>query len=140
MRDRAAAEDVLQDAFLELWRRASQFDSARASGVGWLALIARSRALDQLRKRKPQSESTGTFEHLSIPDAMPQLHERESAEATRQALERLPKEQRDAIVMSYYGGLSHQAIAHRTELPLGTVKTRIRLGMQRLRDALKDWH
>ncbi len=136
LRTRGEADDVLQDTFWHAWRIAAQYDAQRSSVAGWLTMIARSRAIDHMRKRPVPTgagaEHEGVEEHGPAHDAERQ----EAQDRTRRALQVLPPEQRHAIQLAFFEGLSHEQIATRESLPLGTVKTRIRLGMQRLRDAL----
>ena len=133
LRERADAEEVVQDAFVQAWRQAARFDAARGSVPAWLVTIARSRALDRRRRRGPQMLTEVTENTLVThpPEPQPTL-----GPAVRRVLEGLPAEQRRALELAYYEGLSQSEIALRTGDPLGTVKTRIRLGLGRLRDAL----
>jgi RNA polymerase sigma-70 factor, ECF subfamily len=135
MRNRTDAEDVLQETFLQVWNQAARFDPNRSAPDVWLLLIARSRAVDRLRKRR-----VATKEELPDPATRDEpddgLIRREDAEQLRSALEQLPPEQRDLIRRAFFGGLTHEQIATELNIPLGTVKTRIRLGMTRLRDRL----
>ncbi len=134
LRDRSAAEAALQEVFWEVWRRAAEFDRSRTSAVAWLALIARSRAIRHLRVRRPSLPG----ESVAAPDDNPRgLPDRgASTVAAREALARLPAEQRDLLALAFFGGLTHEAISLKQSLPLGTVKSRIRMGMQRLRELL----
>jgi RNA polymerase sigma-70 factor (ECF subfamily) len=135
VRRRQDAEDVLQTVFWEAWGRAAQYDPARASPEAWLLLIARSRALDHCRRRGlPLLEEGGDRPVSSDPGLG--LERSEAAEQLRQALRQLPAEQRECIRLAFFEGMTHVTIAERLGLPLGTVKTRIRLGMQRLRELL----
>lgn len=138
LRNRAEAEDVLQEAFLQIWARAGQYDKTRASPLVWLLLIARSRAMDHLRRNRRQANAVAEFEFEAeaapTEDVTSEIELHESAQRAREALARLPEEQRGAINLAFYGGLTHEQIAERQAVPLGTVKTRIRLGMRRLRE------
>ncbi len=133
IRNRTDAEDVLQETFLQVWNQAARFDPNRSAPDVWLLLIARSRAVDRLRKRR-----TPTKEDLPDPATHEEpdtgLIRQEDAEQLRSALEQLPPDQRDLIRRSFFCGRTHEQIATELNLPLGTVKTRIRLGMIRLRD------
>jgi RNA polymerase sigma-70 factor, ECF subfamily len=137
--DRGRAEDVVQDAFLSVWRKAGSFVEGRGSAKTWLTSIVRNRAIDVVRARR---ESDGDDEAvlLAIRDGAPSVVEQVTAgldrDAIRAAITQLPSEQRQAIAMAYFEGLSHSEIAEATGLPLGTVKSRIRLGMARLKDSL----
>ncbi len=131
------AEDLLQTTFCQAWRCARLFDPKRSCLEAWLLLLARSRALDYLRSRRPASESIrdGLFAN---DETGGELERRESAERLGAAMLELPEEQRLAIRLAFFSGLTHEEIARRLETPLGTIKTRIRLGMSRLRDRLRE--
>jgi len=137
--DRGRAEDVVQDAFLSVWRKAGSYSVGRGSVKTWLTSIVRNRAIDVVRARR---ESDGDDEAvlLGLRDSSPSVIEQVTAsldrDTVRAAITVLPVEQRDAIAMAYFEGRSHSEIAGLTGLPLGTVKSRIRLGMHRLRDEL----
>ena len=133
LRNRSDADDVLQETFLQVWNQAGRFDPARANADGWVLMIARSRASDRLRKRA----GTGTElagEPAEQHDPAERLERDDDATRVGVALNHLPAEQRDLIRLSFFDGLTHEQIARARNLPLGTVKTRIRLGMIRLRD------
>lgn len=141
----ADAEEVVLDAFAQAWRDASRYDTSRGSVGGWLTTITRTRALDLIRARGRRSKMTETATAtLDEPAAMgsgftaPDVHvlETERAVAVKTALDQLPVPQRQAIELAFFEGLTHHEVADRLREPLGTVKTRIRLGMQKLRDAL----
>jgi RNA polymerase sigma-70 factor, ECF subfamily len=135
LRDRAEAEDVVQEAFLELWRRAPAYDPARGSREAWAVTIARSRALDRLRAR---GSARRAAERAAADPAVPPAPPVELAEArqlrtrVQGALEALPAPQREAVELAYFGGLSETEIAARVGEPLGTIKTRLRLAMEKL--------
>ena len=131
----ADSEDVLQETFLQLWNQAHRFDPARCPVDGWVLMIARSRAVDRLRRQRPipsNDFATAAAGHEPIED----LERQDEAGRVATALDHLPAEQKEVIRLAFFGGLTHDQIARRLELPLGTVKTRIRLGMNRLRDRL----
>jgi RNA polymerase sigma-70 factor (ECF subfamily) len=134
--DRDGAEDVLQETFWQVWRRAAQYDASRSPPGAWLHLIARSRALDWLRRRRPEG-AAGAGAASGPEDPAGALLAEESSQRLRDALSRLPEVQRNAILLAFYDGLTHEQIARRQAAPLGTVKTRIRLGMRRLRRLLE---
>lgn len=134
LRNRTDADDVLQETFLQVWHQAGRFDSTRASVDGWVLMIARSRAADRLRKRVPQPDDGPEPSATHDPAAAAELVD-ESGKLSA-ALGQLPAEQGDLIRMAFFDGLTHDQIARRLSLPLGTVKTRIRTGMLRLRDRL----
>jgi len=138
VRRREDAEDLLQTTFCEAWRRALAFDATRSRCDFWLLLIARSRALDHLRSRRPAAELTAVLEPARDHDLTGGLERVEASDRLHEALQRLPEEQRRAIELAFFAGLTHEQIAGKLEAPLGTIKTRIRLGMNRLRDSLRD--
>lgn len=142
---RAESEEVLQEIFFELWRRAPQYDRERASVTTWVVTVARSRALDarRARARRPTAQKGGgeldesraaPAPETDRPDLQTVASERR--EAVRAALTRLSPEQREALELAYFEGLSHSEIADRLGLPLGTVKSRILAGMRVLRVGL----
>ena len=135
------AEDVLLDAYSQVWRSAASFDPSRGSALAWLLVIVRSRAMDHLRRRSRQvrreQSLAGALESEGAAVA-PDEGDVDAALRTRirRALADLPAEQREPIELAYFGGLSQSEIAERLGQPLGTIKTRIRLGMTKLRAAL----
>ena len=131
LRNGSEAEEVVQEVFLQVWHQASRFDAQRGSVTGWLCVIARSRALDRLRRQVARREDPA--ESLPNPSAAPRTEE---GIAVRRALEGLSEEQRTALQLAYYEGLTQSEIATRLGQPLGTVKTRIRAAMGRLRETL----
>jgi RNA polymerase sigma-70 factor, ECF subfamily len=134
--DTGAAEDILQEVFLQLWRNPSAFDSARGSLGAWLSVITRNRAIDSLRKRKPQTDFEDVV--LSIaPDLASDADRHRAAEKVRGVLGTMPAPQRSALEMAYFEGMSHTEIASKTGEPLGTIKTRIRAGLIALRKAFE---
>jgi RNA polymerase sigma-70 factor (ECF subfamily) len=141
--DETEAEDVLQEVFVQAFRQAGRYDASRGVVAAWLLMMARSRAIDRLRARRSRVEGrTGEVQVLNdVPDAQRDvasaLLDEERTRLVREALAELPLLQRMAIELAYYEGLSHTEIAERLEQPLGTVKTRIRLGLLKLRDVLK---
>ena len=140
--DASAAEDVVQDAFLGAWRNASRYVEGRGSVKTWLLAIVHHRAVDALRRRRPTTElpeaESPPPTALTIPDIWPEVAQRLDGEAVRAALGTLSDVQREAIEMAYFGGLTQQEIAAKTGTPLGTVKSRMRLGLLGLRRALVD--
>jgi RNA polymerase sigma-70 factor (ECF subfamily) len=133
--DTGAAEDVLQEVFLQLWRKPQSFDASRGSMAGWLAVIARHRAVDHLRKRRPTTDISEIV--VAVDADLEGAAERHQAlEKVRKALGAMAAEQRSALEMAFFEGLTHVEIAERTGAPLGTVKTRIRAGLGALRKAL----
>jgi RNA polymerase sigma-70 factor, ECF subfamily len=137
----AQAQDVVQDVFLRLWRRPEAFDAKRGQLGPYLRLMARSRALDLWREGQAAGRASDrlklvTAEDDGRPDDRPdaRLERDEGRGAVREALRRLPAAQREALVLAYWGGLTADQIAQRSQVPLGTAKSRIRLGLAKLRD------
>jgi RNA polymerase sigma-70 factor (ECF subfamily) len=132
--DTAAAEDVLQDVFMQLWRSPQAFSAGRGNLAAWLAVIARNRAIDQLRKRKPEDDAAETV--IAVDADMESTADRNQAiEKVRSVLAGMSTEQRSALEMAFFEGLTHSEIAKKTGQPLGTVKTRIRSGLLAVRKA-----
>jgi len=133
--DTGAAEDVLQDVFMQLWRRPEAFDSSRGQMGAWLSVIARHRAIDALRKRVPETDVTEIV--VSVDPDLDDMAERsEALEKVRGALSTMPSQQRSALELAFFQGLTHSEIAKRLGEPLGTIKTRIRAGLLALRKAV----
>jgi RNA polymerase sigma-70 factor (ECF subfamily) len=140
----AEAEDVVEDVFWQAWRQSGRFDAERGSVSAWLLTIARSRALDRARARRRSRETSG-LEELELSgveasvaqnDPLVDAERGERSRMVRRALHDLPAEQRESLELAYFEGLSQTEIAARTGNPLGTVKTRMRLAMQKLRESL----
>jgi RNA polymerase sigma-70 factor (ECF subfamily) len=132
--DGSAAEDILQDVFIQLWRNPQSFNASRGSLAAWLAVIARNRSIDQLRKRRPEVEAAETV--ASVDPNLESAAERNQAiEKVRAVLAGMSAEQRAALEMAFFEGLTHVEIAGKTGQPLGTVKTRIRSGLLAVRKA-----
>ena len=141
-RRRATAEDVVQEAFLALWRHGDRYDRARGTVRSWLLSVVHNRAIDAVRRAMVTDWRNVGDADIAERIAAPTLtdHEalrRDEAARLRGALEELPPEQRRVIELAYFGGLSHHKIAHALELPPGTVKGRMRLGLQKLRIVLE---
>jgi len=144
LRDTGAAEEVLQDLFLQLWRGAARFDASRGSLAAWLLVIGRNRALSRLRGKGRREFVTDDAEGFSI-EAVPSPGNLEDAAARAQLMERLcgamaalPPEQREAVELAYFEGMTQTEIAVRTGSPLGTVKSRVRAAMQTLKQLFDD--
>lgn len=133
--DAGAAEDVLQEIFMQLWRNPESFDSSRGNLAPWLAVIARHRAVDILRKRRPQTELSDIVVTVE-PDLAGSADRLRAIEKVRSTLGQMPAAQRQALEMAYFEGYSHAEIAEKTGEPLGTIKTRIRSGLMLLRQAI----
>ena len=143
LNDRQEAEDVLQEAFLQVWRRAGDFDEARGRVFTWLVTIARSRALDRLRAigsraRLADEVLAHSSEREWAGDAAEDAVKSEQGTIVRQALRELPEEQRRALFLAYFEGLTQAEISARLGEPLGTVKTRMRSGLIKLRELLRQ--
>jgi len=134
--DTGAAEDVLQEVFLQLWRNPGAFDAARGSLGAWLAVIARNRAIDSLRKRRPETEIDDVIVSVA-PDLASDADRSRAAQKIRVMLGEMPTAQRSALELAYFEGMSHSEIATKTGEPLGTIKTRIRAGLTALRKAFQ---
>jgi RNA polymerase sigma-70 factor (ECF subfamily) len=140
----AEAEDVLQEVFAQVFRQAGRYDAGRGTVLGWLLTITRTRAIDHVRARRRRGDdfsrraSEAAAANLPAPGANQerQALTAEDIQRVRRALDELPAEQRRAIELAYYEGLSQSEIAARLAEPLGTIKSRIRTAMLRLRDAL----
>lgn len=136
LRDAAQAEDVMQEIFFQVWEQPQSFVRSRGSLGAWLAVIARNRAIDTLRRRKP-SDSVDEVALPSSTNLASEVERNSIMEKVRHVLNALPAEQRDSIELAYFQGLSHTEIAARTGDPLGTVKTRIRSALLSVRKAFR---
>jgi RNA polymerase sigma-70 factor (ECF subfamily) len=138
--DASLAEDVVQDAFLGAWRNAARYVEGRGSVKTWLLSIVHHRAVDAVRRRRPTTELPETEavppSSLTLPDIWAEVAGKLEREEIATALATLSDVQREAIELAYFGGLTQQEIASRTGAPLGTVKSRIRLGLLSMRRAL----
>lgn len=144
MNDSREAEDVLQESFTYIWRKAAGYDAARSSPFAWAVMIVRHKAFDKLRiRRRFEKVSERAVEELgnsdreeAAPAFDPVLRDRQ--QHLQAALQRIPNEQREAVELAFFRGLTHDEIAHQIQAPLGTVKARIRRGLIRLRDYIKE--
>jgi RNA polymerase sigma-70 factor (ECF subfamily) len=141
VRDQRDAEEIVQEVFSQAWRQSGRYSAGRGSVVAWVLTLTRSRAIDRMRGRRARPEATASETALAdLPDNAPAADEQLAWAArtaqVRAALDSLPFLQRTAIELAFYEGLTHVEIAERLEQPLGTVKTRIRQGLLKLRDRL----
>ena len=143
MNDAGEAEDVLQDGFSYMWRKAATYDPARSSPFTWAVMIVRNKAIDRLRMRQRQARivEKSTVEYLHFADtdntSAREPERREQCAQVRAALAEIPGEQKQVVEMAFFGGLTHEQIAKQLDAPLGTIKARIRRGLMRLRDCLQ---
>ena len=144
-RDPTLADDVTHDVFMRLWRRPDRFDAARGDLLPYLRLMARSRALDLWRERQAAGRAQDRLEavverteRVTADDPVPAVIAEERATTVRDALGCLPAPQREAVVLAYWGGLTAEEISRRVGAPLGTVKSRLRLGLGKLRATIAD--
>ena len=138
---REEAEDILQEVFIQVWRRAEDFDEQRGKPFTWLVTLARSRAIDRLRQlsaRERLATATAQEAPPEASDAAQDAYRSEQKEIVEGALAQLPEDQRQTLLLAYFEGLTQSEIAKRLGAPLGTVKTRMRSGMIKLRELLRD--
>lgn len=140
------AEEVLQETFLQAWEQASRYDGSKADPRGWLLMMARSRALDRIRSRSSRenrdqkaTEEGVLARTITQPRAPDRLADEERSRRIQAALENLPPEQRSAIELAFFEGMTHTEVAETLQAPLGTVKSRILLGMRKLRPLLTPY-
>lgn len=138
--DPATAEDIAQETLLSVWRKAHLFSEGKGSVATWLFTIARNLRIDRLRREMPWQELSDR--ELDTPEAGPDpeqsVGDEEEYARVRVSLSSLPEDQRQILILAFHQGLSHSEIAEKLELPLGTVKSRMRLGYQRIRSALEE--
>lgn len=134
------ADEIVQDVMVSVWRRAMTFDPARAAASTWIYAIARNRRIDLIRRgRRPEPDPQDPlFQPDPAPDELDRLSQNDAEARVREALASLPPEQRAVLVAAFYEGLSHSEIAEAQRVPLGTVKSRIRLAFRHLRGVLGD--
>ena len=140
LNNREEAEDVLQEVFLQVWRRATDFDETRGRPFTWLVTLARSRGIDRLRTlaaRERVAVAGARGEAEVVSDAASDTLRSEQRDVVNSALAQLPDEQSQLLLLAYFDGLSQSEIAERLSAPLGTVKTRMRTGLMKLRELLK---
>jgi len=142
---REETDELLQEVYLEVWRKVARYDVGRGTPIAWLITLTRSRAIDRLRSRSARAYNATTQLRAAVsshvadlgPSPFETQADQELRIAVGTAMTSLPPAQQQAIELAYYEGLSHQEIAARLNQPLGTVKTRIKLGMSKLRDSLR---
>jgi RNA polymerase sigma-70 factor, ECF subfamily len=140
---RGMAQDIVQDAFLSLWRSGARYDRSRGSVRSWVLSVVRNRAIDMFRRETVRTgrdvSAEGVVERMPAPDdVVLDAERRQDARDVRSAMRELPAEQRQVIELAYFGGFSHLQIAEMLDVPAGTVKGRMRLGLSKLRVALSD--
>lgn len=135
LRNAAAAQDLVQDVFLQIWRNPNSFDPERGRLAPWLAVITRNKAVDSLRKRKFEMDpaESPAVQSMTMQVSQPSY---DDSELAKRLMAELPAEQRDVLELAYLDGLTHVEIAERLRQPLGTIKSRIRLGLVALRKGL----
>jgi RNA polymerase sigma-70 factor (ECF subfamily) len=144
LNDAKEAEDVLQEGFTYIWRKAPSYDPKRSNPFAWAVMITRNKAIDRLRVRQRMEKLRGKVidegEYLQHDDltSAEEPAIRDQARLVRSALGDLPEEQRQSLELAFFGGLTHEQIAETLGTPLGTIKARIRRGLLRLRDCLKE--
>ena len=138
-------QEVMQDVFVQIWRRAAQFDSARSFPMAWIIMIARGLAVDRLRARSRRNARHAAYERELVSfevevNGFRPMEQDDLADACASALNHLPEEQSRALQLAFFRGWTHEEIASAAGEPLGTVKARIRRGLLALRNILKDYH
>lgn len=138
MNDNGAAEDVVQDAFLSAWRSARSYDPSKGGVRSWLLTIVRNRAIDRLRSAtRTQETSLDAIERAAAADATDMVSRDAEHQEVQRGFSTLPEPQRRTIALAYFGGLTHVEIAQRMGVPLGTVKGRMRMGLEKMRTYLQ---
>ena len=142
VRNSSDAEDVVQEVFSQAWRTAPNYQPARGTVAGWLLMMARTRAIDRLRSRESRRDAVDGPDLDGLPADIPSVSEQlianQQAARVREAMMTLPVEQRTALELAYFEGLTQTEIAERTQTPLGTVKTRIRTALTSLRRSVRS--
>ncbi len=143
LNNQEAADDVLQDAFTQIWEKAPQYDPARGKPLTWAVTLTRNRAIDRLRSIQRRSRlqddlqrESEVFEHFDDRSSLDAVTSAETSKRVRDAVKELPPDMREAIELAFFGSLKQSEIAERLNKPLGTIKARIRRGMMKLRDVL----
>ncbi len=147
LNDGSEAEDIVHDVFISVWSKAGEFEATRGSAFAWIVTLARNRAIDRLRSRKRRNELLDRSAPIDLgyneggnqeADSAADLWLKEKSAAVRHAVADLASEQRAALELAFFGGLTQQEIAEKLKQPLGTVKARIRRGLLKLRDSLSQ--
>jgi RNA polymerase sigma-70 factor, ECF subfamily len=146
LRQREEAEELMQEVFLQVWNNSTSYRPESSAPRSWLLMIARSRAIDHIRSRKARrrrEDEVGYSAHLNghpitLPEGLDRLERSERKRLVARALDELGEDQRTAIELAFFGGLSHRQVAEKLDAPLGTVKSRILLGMKKLRQSLAE--
>jgi RNA polymerase sigma-70 factor (ECF subfamily) len=141
LRRRDVADEVLQEVYVQVWERAGQYDAAKASPVTWMATMARNRALDEVRRKRPtpMGDARELVEGVSEEDdPLEQLEQSERLARLRQCLDRLDEERRQVVLLAYREGMSREALAERFACPTGTVKSWLRRSLLQLRECLEQ--
>jgi RNA polymerase sigma-70 factor (ECF subfamily) len=139
LRRRDVADEVLQEVYVQIWERAASYDQAKGSPVAWMAAIARNRALDEVRRKRPLSiEDAPEVEDIAIDDVHPldRIERSEELQRLRQCLDRLDSDRREVVLLAYREGLSREALGQRLARPAGTIKSWLRRSLLQLRDCL----
>ncbi len=139
LNERGAAEDVVQDAFVSVWRNAAGFDASRGSLRNWLLSIVRNRAIDRLRgsaRIRTEVELLDAEPRAEVPDAWEAVAQDLERKQIKEGFRELPDSQRQTLELAYFGGYTHVEIASRMQVPLGTVKSRMRIGLEKMRTFL----
>lgn len=147
LKRRDQAEEALQDCYIKIWQKAETFDADKGSPLTWMLAVARYRALDLLRMKRPEVELPDEESEISLPpmtmaddsqDPQARSEESQGLDNMRVGLRQLPEEQRQAVLLAYYEGYTHQELAKHMNAPLGTVKSWVRRGLARLREILDE--
>ena len=139
--NRTDAEDVVQETFVSVWRASDTYRAERSGGRSWLISIVHHRSIDKLRSRKSRPQPVALEDGVDLPDPSDVWHEvaqKLTGENVRDALRRLPPEQRETIELAYFKGYTHTQIASQMQVPLGTVKGRMRIGLHKLKSLLES--
>ncbi|MDQ6809493.1 MAG: sigma-70 family RNA polymerase sigma factor [Verrucomicrobiota bacterium] len=145
LQDEAESDDVLQESLLQIWREAENYSQALGKPLGWIITIARRRAIDRARRRQAYARARDRFELFVAHEPRSWLRDRADVDMCgpdlrqflQREIKRLPEYQREAIELSFFDGLSHREIAAKTRTPLGTIKTRLELGLRKLTNCVK---